>query len=95
MDHLGDLRRVQRRDRLPVVLTMNEVSAVLAQMDGTPGLMAHLLYGSGLRVTECMTLRIKDLDPQTGLIHVRAGKGRKDRTNVLPSRLQQEYSASS
>lgn len=87
--HLGGLRRVQRRDRLPVVLTMEEVSAVLAQMDGIPGLMAHLLYGSGLRVTECMTLRIKDLDPQAGLIHVRGGKGGKDRTTVLPSRLQQ------
>lgn len=60
--HLGGLWRIQRRDRLPVALATDEVSAVLAQMEGIPALMAHLLYGSGLRVTECMTLRIKDLD---------------------------------
>lgn len=86
--HLSGLRRVQRRDRLPVVLSMDEVSAVLAQMEGVAALMAHLLYGSGLRVTECMTLRVKDVDLQSGLIHVRAGKGGKDRSTLLPGRLQ-------
>lgn len=89
VSHLSGLRRVQRRDRLPVVLSIEEVSTVLARMEGGPALMAHLLYGSGLRVTECMTLRVKDVDLQAGLIHVRAGKGGKDRSTVLPERLQQ------
>ena len=86
--HLSGLRRVQRRDRLPVVLSTDEVIAALAQMDGVAALMAHLLYGSGLRVTECMTLRVKDVDLEAGLIHVRAGKGGKDRTTLLPDRLR-------
>jgi integron integrase len=86
--HLGELRRVQRRDRLPVVLSTDEVSAILGQMEGITALMAHLLYGSGLRITECVTLRIKDVDLKAGLIHVRAGKGGKDRSTILPGRLQ-------
>lgn len=86
--HLNGLRRVQRRERLPVVLSTDEVVSTLAQMDGVVALMAHLLYGSGLRVTECMTLRVKDVDLQAGLIHIRAGKGGKDRTTLLPDRLQ-------
>lgn len=86
--HLDGLRRVQRRARLPVVLSQEEVSATLGQMEGIFALMAHLLYGAGLRVTECMTLRIKDVDLKTGLIHVRAGKGGKDRSTLLPDRLQ-------
>ena len=88
VSHLRGLRRVQRRDRLPVVLSTDEVIATLAHMGGVAALMAHLLYGSGLRVTECMTLRVKDVDLQAGLIHVRAGKGGKDRTTLLPDRLQ-------
>ena len=86
--HLSGLRRVQRRERLPVVLSTDEVVSTLAQMDGVVALMAHLLYGSGLRVTECITLRVKDVDLQAGLIHIRAGKGGKDRTTLLPDRLQ-------
>lgn len=70
------------------VLSTDEVVATLAQMDGVAALMAHLLYGSGLRVTECMTLRVKDVDLEAGLIHVRAGKGGKDRTTLLPDRLR-------
>jgi integron integrase len=88
VSHLSGLQRVQRRDRLPVVLSTDEVVATLAQMDGVASLMADLLYGSGLRVTECMTLRVKDVDLQAGLIHVRAGKGGKDRTTLLPDRLR-------
>ncbi|WP_213605306.1 integron integrase [Pseudoxanthomonas japonensis] len=86
--HLSGLRRIQRRERLPVALSMDEVAVALAQMDGIVALMAHLLYGSGLRVTECMTLRVKDIDLRAGLIHVRAGKGGKDRTTVLPGQLE-------
>ena len=58
-------------------------------MRGTPRLMAELLYGTGLRVTECMTLRIKDLDFRSGTITVRSGKGTKDRTAIMPTRLSQ------
>lgn len=86
--HFSGLKRIQRRDRLPIVLTAHEVSAILRRMDGVTALMAHILYGSGLRVTECMTLRIKDVDMKAGMIHVRAGKGGKDRTTILPTRLQ-------
>lgn len=85
---LDGLRRIQRRDRLPVVLTTEEVAGALGQMEGIAALMAHLLYGAGLRVTECMTLRVKDIDLRSGLIHVRSGKGGKDRTTVLPVRLR-------
>ena len=86
--HLSGLKRIQRRDRLPVVLSVDQVAAILAQMEGITALMAHLLYGSGLRVTECMTLRVKDVDMGAGLIHVRAGKGGKDRTTLLPRQLE-------
>lgn len=86
--HLSGLQRIRRKDRLPVVLSTDEVADVLAHMDGIVALMAHLLYGSGLRVTECMTLRVKDVDIKASLIHVKAGKGGKDRTTVLPDRLQ-------
>jgi len=85
---LQGLRRVQRPARLPTVLTVGEVRDVLAQLSGTPRLMAELLYGAGLRVTEAMTLRVKDLDLQAGTIHVRSGKGGKDRTSLLPLKLR-------
>lgn len=81
------LRRVQKRYRTPVVLTPEETKRVLALMDGTPRLMAQLMYGSGLRVIECVSLRIKDVDLSAHVITVRDGKGGKDRTTVLPERL--------
>ena len=87
--HLDGLRRVQRPSRLPVVLTVEEVRDTLAMMQGTTRLMAELLYGAGLRVTECVTLRIKDLDFRAGTITVRSGKGAKDRTTLMPSSLKQ------
>lgn len=87
--HLTGLRRIQRPARLPVVMAVEEVRDVLARMHGTPRLMAELLYGSGLRVTECMTLRIRDLNFRDGTISIRSGKGGKDRVSVLPGRLLQ------
>ena len=84
---LNGLKRIQRPARLPVVMAVEEVRDVLRLMHGTPRLMAELLYGSGLRVTECMTLRIKDLNFREGTISIRSGKGGKDRVSVLPSRL--------
>ncbi len=79
--------RAKRSVRLPVVLSHTEVRAVLDRMDGTPKLMASLLYGAGLRLMECMRLRVKDLDFGRGEITVRGGKGDKDRATVLPSSL--------
>lgn len=87
--HLDGLRRVQRPSRIPVVLTVEEVRDTLRYMQGTPRLMAGLLYGAGLRVAECMTLRIKDFDFGAGTVTVRSGKGAKDRTTVLPRKLVQ------
>ena len=87
---LGDmcgLKRVQARHRVPVVLTTEEVKRVLGLMQGTPRLMAELMYGAGLRVNECVTLRIKDVDFGARVVTVRAGKGGKDRTTVLPEQI--------
>ena len=66
-------------DRLPVVLTPDEVTALLDQMDGTNGLVAYLLYGAGLRILEALRLRVKDLDFDYGQITVRQSKGKKNR----------------
>jgi integron integrase len=76
--------RAKSRDRLPVVLTPEEARQILNQMLPPWHLMALLLYGSGLRVMECLRLRIKDVDFGYGQIVVRCGKGAKDRITVLP-----------
>lgn len=81
------LRRVQPRYRVPVVLTTDEVKRILDLMEGTPRLMAEVMYGAGLRVNECVTLRIKDIDFGARVITVRSGKGGKDRSTVLPEQL--------
>ncbi|THB72725.1 MAG: integron integrase [Desulfobulbaceae bacterium] len=93
---IGDLKhtvRAQTTKRLPVVLSVTETSALLSHLDGTAGLMLKLIYGGGLRITECLRLRIKDLDFDQGLIVVRAGKGNKDRTTILPKSLVEELKA--
>lgn len=81
------LNRLQRRHRIPVVLTPDEVRRILGLMKGTTRTMAELLNGAGLRVSEVVTLRIKDLDFADGSLAVCAGKGSKDRKTVLPQRL--------
>lgn len=86
---MGDFTRAKRPRRLPVVLTRNEVSRLLDQMSGTYGLMAGLLYGGGLRLMECVRLRIKDVDFEQSQIVVRDGKGKKDRVTILPDRFKQ------
>ncbi|MDX2051864.1 MAG: integron integrase [Polyangiaceae bacterium] len=82
--------RAKAAERLPTVLTRTEVQRVLERMEGTPKLMASLLYGSGLRLMECAELRVKDVDLERGEIVVRQGKGAKDRVTPLPSQLSVE-----
>jgi len=84
---LDNVERAKRPSKLPVVLTREEVRAVLSRLDGTTWLMASLLYGSGLRLMECLRLRVKDVEPGHLQLTVRDGKGRKDRITVLPERL--------
>lgn len=84
---LEKLERVKRKQFLPVVLTQEEVRTVLACLKGVPRLMAQLIYGTGMRVMECMQLRVKDVDFQARTITVRSGKGGKDRTVPLPRQL--------
>jgi integron integrase len=81
---LGDVVRARRSDRLPVVMTRDEVSQVLGEMEGQYRLMASLLYGGGLRLGECLKLRVADLEFERGEITVRNGKGGKDRVTMLP-----------
>ena len=85
---LGELVRANESKRLPVVLTREEVRAVLAQLDGDKRLMASLMYGGGLRLMECLRLRVQDLDFSRNEITVRDGKGGKDRMTVLPEALK-------
>lgn len=87
LGELGGLKRVQRRQRVPVVLAREEVKSILEQMSGIPRLMAELMYGAGLRVGECVTLRVKDIDFSAGALNIRDGKGGKDRTTLLAERL--------
>ncbi len=84
VDGLGQAPRAKRGERLPVVLSVSETAALLDGMQGTARLMAALIYGGGLRVSECCQLRVKDLDFEQGLMFVRAGKGAKDRSTILP-----------
>jgi integron integrase len=84
----GDFTRAKRPKRLPVVLTRAEVNRLLDALTGTYRLMAGLLYGSGLRLMECVRLRVKDVDFAHNQIMVRDGKGQKDRVTTLPQRFQ-------
>lgn len=84
---MDKLERVKRNRPLPVVLTVDEVRQVLACMHGLPKLMASLIYGTGLRVMECVSLRVLDVDFGATRIVVRSGKGAKDRMTLLPQNL--------
>jgi integron integrase len=89
IEQLHGLVRARRPARLPAVLSREETAALLRAMDGVPRLMASLLYGSGLRLKECCTLRVKDVDLAGGELRVRDGKGRKDRVTMLPDALRE------
>lgn len=84
VDDLGELIRARHSRRLPVVLTRDEVKAILAQLDVDRLLAASLMYGSGLRLMECLRLRAQDIELTRGEIIVRDGKGGKDRVTMLP-----------
>ena len=85
---LDNVTRAAQPRRLPVVLSRAEVAALLAQLSGTPWLVASLLYGSGLRLTEGLRLRVKDLALERGELVVREAKGGKDRVTMLPATLE-------
>ena len=84
LPNVGDFTRAKRPERIPVVLSQAEVSAVLNRMSGVTALMAQLLYGSGLRLLECARPRVKEIDFDRRELMVRDGKGRKDRRTLLP-----------
>ncbi len=90
---LGPLPRARRPTTLPVVLSADEVAKVIGALHGVPRLVVMLLYGTGLRLGECLTLRIKDLDLDRREIRIRRGKGGKDRVTVLPGSLRAPLAA--
>jgi len=81
---IENVHRAKRPEHLPVVFTPTEAKAVLGNLSGVPFLVASLLYGAGLRLTEALRLRVKDVDFETMQITVRDGKGAKDRATILP-----------
>jgi integron integrase len=85
---LGKVIRARKATRLPVVMTRDEVKAVLANLSGDKWLMASLMYGAGLRLMECLRLRVQDIDFSRNEIIVRDGKGAKDRVTMLPESLK-------
>lgn len=89
----GEFDRARRSKRLPTVLTKDEVKRVLAHLKGIYRLMARLRYGAGMRLMECVRLRIKDIDFTRCTITVRSGKGDKDRTTILPESIREQLEA--
>ncbi len=85
LDRIDGIVRAKKPKRLPVVLTRDEVRALLGRMSGTPKLAALLLYGGGLRLLEALRLRVKDIDFGANQITIRDGKGQKDRVTMLPA----------
>lgn len=87
LDWMENVIRAKKPRRLPTVLARSEVQALLAQLDGRPRMLASVLYGTGLRLLECLRLRVKDVDFARNEITVRNGKGGKDRRTLLPRSL--------
>jgi integron integrase len=88
LSEVGAIIRAKQPTRLPVVLSHDEVRALLGKLRGSPRLVCALLYGSGLRLLEALALRIKDLDLSRGEILVRRAQGAKDRVTMLPTALR-------
>jgi integron integrase len=87
--YVNGVVRAKRPHRLPVVLTRQEIRSILGLLNGSDWLMAMLLYGAGLRLMECLRLRVKDVDFTSNQIVVRAGKGDKDRRTMLPAAVKE------
>ena len=90
VENLGEGVRAKRGERLPVVLSVPETKTLLGAVRGAANLMARVIYGGGLRVSECCRLRVKDVDFEQGLLFVRSGKGNKDRSTLLAASLHAE-----
>jgi integron integrase len=89
LPYVANIERAQKPKRLPTVFTRDETKRVLSNLEGTHWLIAGLLYGSGLRLMECLRLRVKDIDFTYGQLTIRDGKGEKDRVTMLPGRSKQ------
>ncbi len=87
LDELDQIVRAKKPKKLPVVLSRDEVTRLLSGLTGAHWLMGALLYGSGLRLMECLRLRVKDVDFDYNQIIIRSGKGNKDRRSMLPQRV--------
>ena len=83
---INEIKNVKRIKHLPVVFSRQEAATIINNLDGTIRLVASLLYGTGMRLNECLNLRIKDVDFGMNQIIVRDGKGEKDRITILPSK---------
>ncbi|MCH8021840.1 phage integrase N-terminal SAM-like domain-containing protein [candidate division KSB1 bacterium] len=84
-----DITWAKKGKRLPVVFSPNEVRKIMSQLSGTKWIMVNLLYGAGLRLKECLRLRVKDIDFDYGEITIRSSKGNKDRVTILPEILKE------
>ena len=89
---LNDVLRAKQSKKLPVVLTQPEIASLFQYMDGINLLMARIVYGGGLRLQECLNLRIKDIDFRRHRLIVRAGKGDKDRETLLATQIKEDLS---
>jgi len=89
LPYVSNIERARKPKRLPTVFTRDETKRILSNLEGTHWLVAGLLYGSGLRLMECLRLRVKDVDVSYGQLTIRDGKGEKDRITMLPKRLMQ------
>ena len=89
LKYVANIERARKSKRLPTVFTREETKRIFANLEGSHWLIAGLLYGSGLRLMECLRLRVKDLDFSYGQITVHDGKGEKDRITMLPAKLKQ------
>jgi integron integrase len=88
-----DAVRARKRRRLPVVFSIQEIASVFDNLSGMARLMAQLTYGCGLRLAECLSLRVHDIDMERGIVTVRSGKGDKDRTTIFPEKLKNDMVA--
>ena len=93
LPYIANIEKANKPKKIPVVFSPVEVEAIFSNLGGRPKLMAGLLYGSGLRLMECVRLRVKDVDFYYHQIVVRNGKGNKDRITILPESLEEQLTA--